>query len=544
MQGNMMAYPLTLNHLLERAGRLFPRTEIVSRATDRSLHRYTYADFHRRAKALARALQRAGLKPGERVGTLMWNGYRHLECYFGIPAASGVLHTLNLRLHADELAYIVNHAEDRFIIVEDVLVPLLNTFREKINPERVFVAGTEVAGAGPAKFESYEDLIAASDGDFACESLQENDAAALCYTSGTTGNPKGVLYSHRALVLHSFAICMPDAFAIAHNDVIMATMPMFHANAWGVPFAAVMCGSKLVFPGRHVAPEMLLELAAQEHVTLSGGVPTVWLAAAMALEDDPQRWKLDGMRVVIAGSAPPESLMRRLDAFGIRVIHPWGLTETSPIATVCYPKQHMRDQSPEEQYQLRTRQGLPCAFVDLRAMSETGEVPWDGASLGEVQVRGPWIAQRYFKLPSERDKWTDDGWFRTGDVVTIDADGYMKIADRTKDLIKSGGEWISSVDLENAIVGHPAVSEAAVIAVPHPKWQERPLAVVVMRENMSADADELRRYLCEQHRFAKWQLPDDFVFVSELPHTSTGKLLKKELRKQYGEWKWSSASSE
>jgi fatty-acyl-CoA synthase len=532
MQGNMMRFPLTLNHLLERAGKLFARSEIVSRQADRSLHCYHYADFHRRARALGQALARAGISRGDRVATLMWNGYRHLECYFGIPATGAVLHTLNLRLHADELAYIVNHAGDRFLIVDDVLVPLLETFRDRIKPERIFVAGEN------GSYESYEEFIAASDGDFTCASLDEDDAAALCYTSGTTGKPKGVLYSHRALVLHSFAMSMADTFAISHQDTVMPVMPMFHANAWGVPFAAVMCGSKLVFPGRHVAPDLLLELAAGEHVTFSGAVPTVWLAVVMALDCAPQQWKLSRLRVVIAGSAPPESLIRRLNGHGIRVIHPWGLTETSPIVTVCYPKQHMRGISQDELLRLSTRQGLPCAFVEMRVMSDSGEAPWDGETMGEVQLRGPWIAAKYFNSAEQTDKWTGDGWFRTGDVVTVDGEGYMKITDRTKDLIKSGGEWISSVDVENALVGHPAVAEAAVIAVPHPKWQERPLAIVVLCPEAKVTPDELRNHLAEKCSFAKWQVPDDFVFVNELPHTSTGKLLKTELRRQYAEWKW------
>ncbi len=537
MRGDMMQYPLTLHHLLERAGKYFGRTEIVSRRADRSLHRHTYADFHRRARGLAQALVRAGLKPGDRVGTLLWNGYRHLECYFGIPAAGGVLHTLNLRLHADELTYIVNHAEDRFIIVDDVLLPLLETFRAHIKPERIIVA----SDAPTAPYDSYEDFIAAHADDFQPIARAEDDAAALCYTSGTTGKPKGVLYSHRALVLHSFAICLVDSFAISHHDTVMATMPMFHANAWGVPFGAVMAGSKLVFPGRHVDCDSLLDLIHSEHVTLSGAVPTVWLAVVQALEAGPQRWNVNGLRVLIAGSAPPASLIGRLQARGVRVIHPWGLTETTPIATVCYPKQHMRTWSKEELFHLSSKQGLPLPFVEMRSIGDEGAAPWDGEAMGEAQVRGPWIAARYFRTDEQKDKWTDDGWFRTGDVVTIDPEGYLKITDRTKDLIKSGGEWISSVDLENAVVGHPAVAEAAVVAIAHPKWQERPLAVVVLRPQSTLTLIELCDYLRAQHSFAKWQMPDDLVVVNELPHTSTGKLLKTELRRRYAEWKWSEA---
>ena len=469
----------------------------------------------------------------------MWNGSRHLECYFGIPAIGAVLHTLNLRLHPDELAYIVNHAEDRVLIVEDVLLPLFESFRGQVKPERVIVVRNSDDATA---YEDYEAFLA-QDKEIRYANLDENDACALCYTSGTTGKPKGVLYSHRALALHSLAMCMTDSFAISQSDVVMATMPMFHANAWGVPFAAVMAGSKIVFPGRACDAASLLELIDSERVTFSGGVPTVWLAIAQALETEPKRWRLAGLRCIIAGSACPESLLRRLDAHGLRAVQAWGLTETSPIATVAFLRQEAKGLAADEQYRLRARQGPPVPFVDMRAIGDNGDAAWDDHALGEVQVRGPWIAQSYFRAEDQRDKWTDDGWFRTGDVGAIDEQGSMRIADRTKDLIKSGGEWISSVDLENAIVGHPDVAEAAVVAVPHPKWAERPLAVVVPRPGAKLSCDQLREYLLKNCAFAKWQLPEDFCFVSELPHTSTGKLLKTALRRQYAEWKWTSATS-
>jgi fatty-acyl-CoA synthase len=534
MQGNMMQYPLTLTHILERAGQLFGAVEIVSRRPDGSVHRTSYADLYRRARALGGALQNAGVKPGDRVATLMWNGYRHLECYFGIPAIGAVLHTLNLRLHPDELAYIVNHAEDRVLIVEDVLLPLFESFRAQVKPERVIVVRNNDDATA---YEDYEAVLAQRK-EIRYASLDENDACALCYTSGTTGKPKGVLYSHRALALHSLAMCLTDSFAISQSDVVMATMPMFHANAWGVPFAAVMAGSQIVFPGRACDASSLLELIDSERVTFSGGVPTVWLAIAQALETEPKRWRTAGLRCIIAGSACPESLLRRLDVHGIRAVQAWGLTETSPIATVAVLRQEAKSLAADEQYRLRARQGPPVPFVDMRAIGDNGDAAWDDHALGEVQVRGPWIAQSYFRAEDQRDKWTDDGWFRTGDVGAIDAQGSMRIADRTKDLIKSGGEWISSVDLENAIVGHPDVAEAAVVAVPHPKWAERPLAVVVPRPGAKLSCDQLRNYLLTNCAFAKWQLPEDFCFVSELPHTSTGKLLKTALRRQYAEWKW------
>jgi fatty-acyl-CoA synthase len=557
MRGMMMQFPLTLTHILERGGRIFPEVEIISRVplmadgqpcvtpsnyAPPKFHRYTYREFYQRARQLTAALCRAGIQPGDRVGTLMWNHYAHLECYFGIPAAGGVTHTLNLRLHPDELTYIINHAEDRFIIVDDVLLPLLGQFREKINPERVIVVHHNAQQAGD-DHEDYETLIGGA-GECEYANVDENDAAALCYTSGTTGQPKGVLYSHRALALHSLALCFVDNFAISMNDTVLPAMSMFHANAWGVPFAAVMAGSRLVLPSRYVDAENLLNLLEAEQATFSGAVPTVWLAVAEMLEKHPGRWKLrpEGMRIVIAGSACPESLIRRLDKYGIRITQPWGLTETSPIATIAQLKPSMKKLSADEQYRLRAHQGMPVPFVEMRAMNDEGcECAWDGEAMGEVQVRGPWIAERYYKRPDQDEKWTADGWFRTGDVVTINKDGFIRIVDRTKDLIKSGGEWISSVDVENALVAHPAVREAAVVAVAHPKWAERPLAAIVLRDGATLDTEELRRFLLQ--RFAKWQLPDEFVVVDELPHTSTGKLLKTALRRRFAEWKWSAAAA-
>jgi fatty-acyl-CoA synthase len=530
----MMPSHLTLIPLLERARKLFSKVEVVSRSPDHRLHRSTYGDFYRRARALSAGLQRCGIRRGDRVATLMWNNDTHLEAYFGIPAVGAVLHTLNLRLHPDELAYIVNDAEDRFLIVDDVLLPVLETIREKVSFERIFVtafSGKPVSHGD----EDYEWLLRERGDDRAYPELDEEEAAAMCYTSGTTGKPKGVVYSHRALALHSYSISLPDNFSISRGDTILPAMSMFHANAWGMPYAAVMNGSKLVLPGPNLQPEALLDLLTSERVTLTGAVPTVWLGVLEALEREPNRWQLArGMRVVVAGSACPETLFRRFDKFGVQVIQPWGMTETTPIATVCTLKPHMESWSEDEKYELRAKQGLPSPFIETRAMGDDGEVPWDGVTPGELEVRGPFVADSYYKLPDESARWSEDGWFRTGDVVTIDAEGYVKITDRTKDLIKSGGEWISSVDVENALVAHSAVAEAAVVAVPHPKWQERPLAVVVLKDGAEVNADELRCFLTSQ--FAKWQLPDDFVFVTELPHTSTGKLLKSELRRRYKDW--------
>jgi fatty-acyl-CoA synthase len=531
MKGTMMPFPLTLAPLLERAGKLFPTVEIVSSRPDNSIHRYSYREMHQRARALAAALQSLGLRHSDRVATLMWNHHVHLETYFGVPSIGGVLHTLNLRLHADELAHIVNHAEDRWLIVDDVLVPIYEEIRNKVRVERVFVvpfSGKPV----PPGYENYESLLQTSSGNPIYPDLDEQDAAGMCYTSGTTGKAKGVVYSHRAIALHSYSISLPDNFSISRHDCVLPAMSMFHANAWGLPHAAVMNGSKLVLPGPNLQPERLLDLLSAERVTLTGAVPTVWLGVIDALERQPKRWQLaPDLRVVVAGSAAPESLFRRFDKFGVRVIQPWGMTETTPIATVCTLKPHMDDWPEDRRFEMRARQGLPSPFTEIRAIGDHGEVPWDGQTPGELEIRGPFIAASYYNLSAECTRWSEDGWLRTGDVVTIDSEGYMKITDRAKDLIKSGGEWISSVDLENALVGHPSVLEAAVVAVPHAKWVERPLALVVVKDGDKVTADELRCFLAE--KFAKWQLPDDFIFVPDLPHTSTGKLLKSLLRERF-----------
>ncbi|MCL4455700.1 MAG: long-chain fatty acid--CoA ligase [Deinococcus sp.] len=536
MHSTIMDFPLTLPHLLERAGKLFGKVEITSRLPDKSLHRYSYADFYRRALALAEALQKAGLKKGDRVATLMWNHYAHLEAYFGIPAAGGVLHTLNLRLHPSDIAYIVNHAEDRFLIVDDVLLKLYEAIKPHVKIERVVVVpltGQPV----PAGLENYEDFLKTATGSFSYPKFDENDPVGMCYTSGTTGRPKGVVYSHRSTVLHSLASALPDSLGLSQRDVLLPVVPMFHANAWGLPYTATMVGCKQVYPGPHLDGESLLDLYEREKVTTTAGVPTIWLGIIQALSKEPTRWNLQkGMRMVVGGSAAPESMIRAFDKFGLEVLHAWGMTEMSPLGTVSRLKRNLLEAPEDERYLYRAKQGLPTPLVEVRAVGEKGEAPWDGKTLGELQVRGPWVAAGYYNLQEEADKWTSDGWFRTGDVVNIDAEGYVKIADRTKDLIKSGGEWISSLDLESALMSHPAVKEAAVIAIPHPKWDERPLAAIVLKEGANASAEELKSFL--EPKFAKWWLPEAFVFLNEIPRTSTGKFLKSQLRDQYREWKW------
>lgn len=530
MHGTMMDVPLTLPWLLEHAASLFGERAIVSRLSDRSMHSYRYLDMHRRARALAEALARAGLQPGERVATLMWNDFVHLEAYFGIPLAGGVLHTLNLRLPPDQLAWVVNDASDRFLIVDETLLPVLEKWRDRTALERIFVA--HATGGLAAGHESYEDLLRTATGSYEPPRLAESDACGLCYTSGTTGKPKGVLYTHRSSVLHSLVIALPDSLGLAQKDSVLPVVPMFHVNAWGIPYASIMTGSKLVLPGRHLDPVSLLDLFEREQVDLTAGVPSIWRGILDALDREPARWKLRRMRMIVGGSAAPESLLRGFDRHGHDVIHAWGMTETSPVGTVSRLKSNLVGKSEDERYRYRAMQGLPTPFIDVRVMREQGSAPQDGSSMGELQVRGPWVTGAYFGAAQDPERFTSDGWFRTGDVAVIDPHGYVRIVDRIKDLVKSGGEWISSLELENALMGHDSIREACVVAVPSPKWGERPLAVVVFRENASASDEELRAHLAPL--FPKWWLPDAFAVIDEIPKTSAGKFLKSELRERFG----------
>lgn len=528
----MMDYPLTLSTLLRRAETYYGDTEIVSRLADKRLVRYTYADWARRTRQLALALSRLGIRPGDRVATLCWNHYRHLEAYFGIPVMGGVLHTLNLRLHPDDLAYIVNHAEDKALLVDESLWPLFAAFRDRVNIEHVVVLGE----GGPRVPDTidYEELIAPEDPTrFDFPDPDERQAAAMCYTSGTTGRPKGVVYSHRSTVLHSLVANLPDSLGLSLRDAVCPVVPMFHANAWGMPFSAVLVGAKLVFPGRHLDPTSLLDLFAAERVTVTAGVPTIWLGVLQVLDKNPGAYDLSALRcLLVGGSAAPLAMIQGFqERHGLTVVQGWGMTETSPLGSLATLSRDLFDAPAAVQYAYRAKQGRPVPFVEVRARGDDGFVPWDGRTMGELEVRGPWVAKAYHNAPEAADRFTEDGWFRTGDIVTLDPRGYIELQDRAKDLVKSGGEWISSVALENALMGHPKVAEAAVIAVPHPKWQERPLAVVVLKEGEQATEEELLAYLAPQ--FAKWWLPDAIRFVDEIPKTSAGKFLKSALRERF-----------
>ncbi len=528
MNGLMMDFPLTLTHFLRRAESYFGEQEIVTRLPDKSFHRYTYADFGRRARALAVALQGLGLERGDRVATLGWNTYQHLEAYFGIPCGGFVLHTLNLRLHPNDLAYIATHANDRAVIVDRSLVPLLEQFRERTNIEHVFVVE-----------DSYEELLAGADPDaWRDPGLDENEAAAMCYTSGTTGQPKGVLYSHRSTVLHAMGVSAgnPLGLGISEGDVILPVVPMFHANAWGYPYIATMLGAKHVYPGPHLDPESLLDDFVEEGVTWTAGVPTIWLGILALLDANPGKWDLSRMKgMFVGGSAAPRAMIAAFkQRHGLTVCHGWGMTETSPVASVAALPGSLADADEETQFDFIAMQGIPLPLVELRARDVDGnEIAWDGETMGELEVRGPWVAAGYYETPEQADRWTDDGWFKTGDIVSLHPRGFIQIKDRSKDVIKSGGEWISSVELENALMAHPAIAEAAVIAIPDAKWDERPLACVVLKDGASATGEELNAFLAPS--FAKWWLPDRYEFVDEIPKTSVGKFRKIALREQFAQ---------
>ncbi len=542
MHGLMMNMPLQISSLIRHADRYHADTEIVSRMVEGGTHRYTYRDAHRRARQLANALGALGVRATDRVGTLAWNGFRHFEIYYATSGSGAVCHTVNPRLFPEQIVYIVNHAQDQYVFFDLTFLKLVEGIAPQCTGVRGWVAMTDKAHMPQSSslgLLCYEDLVNAHSDDYAWPEFDETTASSLCYTSGTTGNPKGVLYSHRSTVLHAYAACLPDAMNLSSRDVVMPVVPMFHANAWSLPYAAPLVGCKVVFPGAALDGASVYGLFEAEQVTISAGVPTVWLGLLQHVQQNNLKFTTL-RRTLIGGSACPPAMIRTFqDTYGVQVLHAWGMTEMSPLGTVCTLKSKHLSQDREAQYAIQFKQGRAIYGVDMKIVDDAGrELPWDGKAFGDLLVRGPWITSEYLKgeggNPLRADEEGRD-WFPTGDVATIDPDGFMQITDRSKDVIKSGGEWISSIDLENAAMAHPAVKEAAVIGVYHPKWDERPLLVVVKKADAQVTREELLAFF--KDRVAKWWIPDDVAFVDELPHTATGKLLKTRIREDFKAYK-------
>jgi fatty-acyl-CoA synthase len=535
MQGLMMTWPLMISSLIRHADRCHADAEIVSRTVEGPIHRYTYRDAHARARRLANALARLGVTEGDRVATIAWNGYRHFELYYAVSGMGAVIHTINPRLFHEQIQYIVDHAQDGVLYFDLTFLPLVEKLAPACPSVRTWVAMTDRAHMPPSSLpnlQCYEALLDGETDDFEWPMFDEDTAAALCYTSGTTGHPKGVLFSHRSTVLHALAVCLPDAKDYSSRSVVLPIVPMFHVNAWGIPYSAPLVGAKLVFPGPGLDGRSLYELLESERVETSAGVPTIWLGLINYM-------KQNGLQLhhlkstTIGGAACPASMITTLqDDFGVTVRHGWGMTEMSPVGTIGSPKPKHLDWPKDQRLALQLKQGRPLYGVEMKIVDGAGrDLPHDGVAAGNIMVRGPWIVRDYYRSGSPP---LVDGWFPTGDVGSIDPDGYLQITDRSKDVIKSGGEWISSIELENIAMGHPAVMEAAVIAVPHPKWQERPLLIAVKREGVPVTREDLLQFY--DGKVAKWWRPDDVVFVDELPHTATGKLSKRTLRERYREY--------
>jgi acyl-CoA synthetase (AMP-forming)/AMP-acid ligase II len=540
MYGSMMQQPLLISTLLVHAERHHGEQEMVSRRVEGDIHRTTYRELAARSRKMANALGALGIASGDRVATLAWNGYRHVELYYAVSGSGAVLHTLNPRLHPDQVVYIADHAEDRALFFDLTFLPLVEAIAGRVKTIKTFVAMTDRAHM-PATTKipnllCYEELADAASDVFAWPEFDERQASSLCYTSGTTGNPKGVLYSHRSTLLHTFAISLPDALNCSARDVILPVVPMFHVNAWGLPYAACMNGSKLVFPGPGLDGKSLYELFESEGVTLSAGVPTVWQGLLGYVEANGLRFSTM-RRTIIGGSACPPAMMKAFqDRYDVQVLHAWGMTEMSPVGTVATLKGKQVELGAEQRFALQSKQGRAVYGVDMKIVGADGEeLPWDGEQSGELMVRGPWVIEQYFRGEGGNPLVPDaggHGWFPTGDVASIDGEGFMQITDRSKDVIKSGGEWIGSIDLENIAMAHPAVQMAACIAAAHAKWDERPLLIVVRKPNAELTRDELIAFY--EGRIAKWWTPDDVVFVDAIPLGATGKMLKNRLREQYG----------
>lgn len=544
MQGLMMDTPLLISSLMRFADLNYPEREVVSVTFDNPQQRYTIREAFVRTRKLANALQRLGVEAGDRVGTLAWNDHRHLELYYALTGSGIICHTINPRLFPEQVAYIVNHAEDRFLFVDPLIMPLIEALAPNFKGVEGIVVMTDEAHMPETALDNvvcYETLIADESDDFDWPEFDERTASLLCYTSGTTGDPKGVLYSHRSVVLHAYAGCLPDVLSFSGQDCVLMVVPMFHVNGWGIPFSAVMVGAKMVMPGPKMADgEALQALMEREQVTVASGVPTIWLALLEFLEKSGKRIESVD-RVSVGGAACPRSIIEGFHKnHGIAVHQGWGMTETSPLGTVFKIKPDMGELSTEETYDLQVKQGCGVFGIEMRITGENNEeLPWDGVAFGTLKVRGPWVASNYFGLDEADSPLDEDGWFDTGDVATISPQGVMQITDRTKDVIKSGGEWISTIELENTAVGHPDVAEAAVIGRYHPKWTERPLLIVAPKEGQQIDKDDMLSWFDD--RVATWWKPNDVAFVDELPHTATGKINKLALREQFADYQFPDA---